>query len=241
MSLIINPYRFGGGGTSWDNTVLAHSPWGWWKLDEPTTSGTAADASGNGRDGTYTGAGSSGGSPGLFSGSSSSVVMAGSTYIALPSWTLAANQAFTILAFLDFSSSSLMQILSGDNTGSRRFQFRVDVGKMGFVGFAGTAGIVGHVSATAANDGAPHMGALVVDPSLPDASGIVKMYLDGSVDYASTNNSFAASGVANIAISSRSSVTITERFTGGMDEVVLIESALSAAEIAVLWAARNTP
>lgn len=39
----------------YDTLVLGHNPEGYWKLDDDVTSSTAADSSGNGRDGTYVG------------------------------------------------------------------------------------------------------------------------------------------------------------------------------------------
>lgn len=51
---ILNPHRFGSGGTTYSSEVLADSPLGYWRQGDP--SGTAmTDSSGNARGGTYSG------------------------------------------------------------------------------------------------------------------------------------------------------------------------------------------
>lgn len=54
MSLVVDSYRFAAAGATIAEEVLADTPIGYWKLDE-TSGTTAADSSGNGLDGTYTG------------------------------------------------------------------------------------------------------------------------------------------------------------------------------------------
>jgi len=246
--MIINSYAFAPIGPSYDSLILALSPWGYWKLDENSMSagGSAVDASGNARHGTYSPspptsvAGLFGSSPraGTFNGANNDV--------GIPSYTLAASQKFSIVSFMQtsYASATAKHILSGDIAGSQRWQFRISSGKIQFITI--TPSVTTTAGGTTVSDNLPHMVAVVFDPTLAAGAGRVKIYVDGVVDTnvgANPNPSTSAitisAGSVAPGIGARNASTHQENWAGPLDNVALFDTDISAANIAALWAARN--
>lgn len=229
--------------STWNEAVAAlPNLWGWWKLDETAGNGvTAEDASGNERDGTYTAAGTHG-SSGLFAGSAASQTTLGGRII-LPTYPTAAVPAFTLLAMVQATSSgSEEQIISADNgSGYRAWQFRkrsASSNRLEFVTISPS--VTTTTGATTFNDGDPHLAAVVFDQSLAAGDGRVKLYLDGALDGQSTTAiTITGSGSAPVGIGTRGANSINGLWGGAMDEAIIVDGALSAAQIAALWAVRN--
>lgn len=242
----------GGGGapTGYDTVMTSKSPWGYWKLDETTITvgGVAADSSGNARSGTYMSADAVSVS-GLFGGSSRAIklpALAGRYGVSLPSYLMATGEKLSIVSFIDVpavDSTSRAIVSADENDGtSRQWQWRLRSGKLEFVT------ILPSVTTTASSStlavGTRHMVAVVFDPALPAASGVVKIYIDGVLDAQSTAAITISSGNAKPAIGNRTNATggTQDCFQGGtLDNVALWRNvALTATDIADLWAARNT-
>lgn len=228
--------------TPW-NTEMAALPglWAWWKLDEvASVSGSAADASGNGRAGTYTAVGTHG-ATGLFAGSSASQTTLGGR-VNLPVFPLAASPIFSVGAVvISDAVASLQSVLSADRaTAPRAWQFRKNTTHgMEFV--AVNTGTV-LASPTSINDGQPHLVIAVYDQTLAAGSGRIKIYLDGSLSASSTVASVVNGSIsAQPAIGSRGSAAANEPWGGAMDECFLVDGALTSGQISALWATRNTP
>lgn len=236
----------GGGGASFASTILALSPWGFWKLDETGTLTTATDYSGNARHGTYSGTGTTDGATAPFGATASGITLDGNGRIDLPDWTLGTNQKFTIVDCIGAipSSPGYMHLLSADDNGggNRRYQWRINTSRqLEFVPWAGASAGVAFPSAVALSDTGPNMVAIVVDPTLSDGAGKFKFYVNGSLEYTSSANGYADPGLGKPAIGSRSSQLQAEGFVGVRGPSALFTDALSAGDIAAIWAARNTP
>lgn len=237
------PSTSGGGGfpSTW-NAAMAALPglWGWWKLDETAANGvTAADSSGNGRSGTYLTAGTRG--TGLIGASAFSQTTLGAS-VSLPQYSFPTNAKITVGAVIktSISSSDEQQILSGDSS-SRAFQFRKNVTThaLEFVTINPSVTITTGVAAI--NDGNPHLVMVVVDQTLPAASGVVKLYVDGVLDKASTTAITISGGLSPfLGIGTRSGGDNTGLWGGSIDECFFCADALAADRIAALWAVRNS-
>lgn len=222
----------GGGGTPFAATVLSMAPWAYYKLDE--TSGTAAnDSSGNSRNGTYI-TGPVPASP-VFAGSSGAT---DSSRVAGASFSTAGGAFSLVLCFRTSSTDSLMHLISGDAAGNRLWQWRLSNGEPQFVGFQPSLGLTVTGSGDY-RDGNPHMAVLVVDSALPNASGKVKLFMDGSQVAASIGDVRPGSGSIALSIGSRNTGASLEPFSGIQDEAIAFDYPLSSAQVSALWAARN--
>lgn len=226
---------------TWDETVAAlPALWAWWKLDEPAGAAWAIDSSGNGRNGEYTAAGTSG--AGLYGGSAASRLTLGSR-IDLQSYTISGGVfKFSMFAFINHPAAlGIRSILSADG-GLRAWQWRLnEAGFAEFLTIANPADPHFQSGLTNLKDGQPHMVAVVYDTSLALGTGRVKHYVDGLEDTASYSaQSFVMpTGNASPGIGGRNGSDNRELWGGAMDEVVIVNDALSAAQIANLWAVRN--
>ncbi|QNH21272.1 Concanavalin A-like lectin/glucanases superfamily protein [Xanthomonas sp. GW] len=231
-----------GGSGGYAAAVLADAPWGYWKLNESPAEGVAAaDASGNGRNGTYRGVAVTAyaAASGLFAGSSAAIQFKNAGYIACPTLTLASAQKFTLECMVKASSIVTNEnMIGGDDAGSnRRWQFRItSAGKLEFLTI--TPSTVSVVGAATITDGNAHLVHAVFDPSLSAASGICKIYVDGALDTSSTSSNSITAGTAFPIVGARTGAG-SNPFTGILDEVAIYTTALSAAQIAAHWAARN--
>lgn len=228
---------------TWNLAMAGILPWGWWKLDETAGAAVSApDSSGNGRNGTYTAAGSQ--TTGLFAGSTAAQLTLGGR-VSLPSYTTPATPAFTVGAVVRTShvANAERQILSADNTsGGRIFQFRKNQGTGARPAEAvlitpATAVVTGTV---AINDGNPHLVIFVFDQSLAAGSGRMKLYVDGLPDGMSSTAVTVTSGLTcALGIGSRYGGANLGLWTESMDEGFFLDRAISSTEVANLWAARN--
>jgi hypothetical protein len=227
----------GGGGAGFSASVLSLTPWGYWRLDETGTLTTAADSSGNGRNGTYIGSGTTD-VAGLFNGSTRAKTFNSAGAITLPTYTAAAGAPFSAMCVFAISGTANRAFLSGDNASSQRlFQFRTNAGRVEFIG----VGSLGTLTATPLyNDSLPHLAVVVYDQSLAAADGRAKIYVDG-VEVARTTAAFTGTQTsAPLAIGQIGTGSTLIRLTGSIDECAFFNYALSAAQVSALWAARNT-
>lgn len=229
-----------GGGGSFASQVLSLTPWAYHRLDETGTLTTAADASGNGRTGTYIGTGTSDAS-GLFSGSTNAKTFNGSGAVTCATYTATAGSPFSVMCVARFTSTSIMALFCGDNVGSgdRLFQFRTSGGAIQAL-LLNPATVIAQSPLTY-NDNNPHMAVLVYDESLAAADGRLKLYMNGSEVARSTTSVTNSQTSAPLAIGQLGNADTRQRFIGTMDECAFFSYALSAAQVSALWAARNTP
>ena len=232
--------RFGppaSGGGSYDSAVLALAPWAYYKMDEnpPGSGGTLTDSSGNARHGTYS-ADTWSTASGLFGGSARCPVFvpADTKYAAAADFSH--SGAFSIVAFVKTSASgALQQIVSADGA-PRMFQFRFETdGKISMVDTG--SGIDYITSVSAYNDGNPHLVATVYDDSLAAGSGRLKLYVDNVLDVQSATSLVITESATAVTIGQRSN---NNYFDGNISNIAMFQNALSSADIADLWAARNT-
>jgi hypothetical protein len=226
----------GGSESPWNDVLAALNPWGWWKLDETSGNGiTAIDSSGSGHDGEYTASGSQG--SGLFAGSIASQTTIGGR-INLPTYTTSATPQFTVGAFISSTStSSEAQILSADGI-FRLWQFRMSSSKIQFVTIIPS--VTTTASSSSVNDGNPHMVIVVFDQTLAGSSGRVKIYIDGSLDVASTTD-ITITGIrdADPAIGTRHNASVLGLWPGQIDECFLIDGPITGTDVSDLWLARD--
>lgn len=241
MSMIIDPYRFAGASSGGYAAKVLSLPnlWGYWKLDEvsPPTNTTAADSSSATHPGTYSGTWTD--HAALFSGSVLGKTAA--DRIALPNYTVGATPKFSIGGFIQttYNSSTAANFLSADRTPTdRRFQFRMVSGKMQFITILPS--VTTTEAPTAINDGNPHLVIMVFDESLAAGSGRVKIYIDGSLNVASTTSITVSPGNSYPAISSLHSANNIGPWIGQMDDMFFVDGAISSTDVSDLWAARNT-
>ncbi len=232
-----------GGGPTW-NSLVAALPglWGWWKLDETAGAAvTATDSSGNARHGAYTSAGTQ--AAGLFSGSSQCQATIGSR-IDVPDFTTTAVMKFAVGTCIKttHSAGAEQQVFSADGSGHRVFQFYKSTSTHALGVTIITPSVVGIVGTTAINDGNPHFVMFVWDETLAAANGRMKIYVDGALDVQSTTAiTLSASLSANLSIGSRSGGSNNGTWAGSLDEGIFCKDSVpSAAQIASLWAARNS-
>lgn len=241
--MIVDSYRFGGGGggTAFSASVLALSPWGYWKVDETGSPTVAIDSSGNGRNGSYGGTGTTFGASALFSGSVNSITLNGSGRVNLPSLGAVNGQKLSLMCSFKTSASGIKHLISADDDGNSRrvWQWRINGTKIQLV-FFDNGEVISDIG-DVVNDGNPHMAWLILDPTESDANGKVKVYVDGVLKYSSTTNIVITNNtMSQPAYGSRSSQFQAEAMVGSGDELAMwLGVALDATQIADLWAARN--
>lgn len=235
-------------GPSLDSTILALSPWGYWKLDEnPIGAGVpATDSSGGGNHGTYSSA-SALSVPGLIGGSSRAMRFPnsfGQHGVPIPSFPYPSGEKLSIVSFIDVPAVDgvVRSIFGSDSSGGGRlWQWRLFNGRLEFVTILPT--VVTVASATTLSLGSTHLACVVYDPALPVSGGRVKIYIDGTLDISGNVNVSIPSGPANCAIGNRANTAFQDADTfrnGTIDNVALFRGyALSAADVAAIWAARN--
>lgn len=222
------------------DAILARNPWVYYKLDETGTLSTASDSSGNARDGTYAGSGTTDVS-GLFGGSTRAKTFNGSGAVTGPTFTASAGSPFSVMSCFSFTSTGMMALFSGDNVSSpaRMFQFRVSSGFVQFLLLAPST--VTLQTPSTYNDGNPHMGVIVYDESLAAGDGRMKIYVDGSEVARSTTAVTNSQTSAPLAAAQLGSGSTLIRLTGSLDECAFFDYALTASDVAAIWAARDTP
>lgn len=226
---------------SWNSTVAAlPGLWAWWKLDELAGAATAADSSGNGRDGTYTAAGVRT-TPGIFSGSEAYRPSLGGR-INTPTFPISASPQFSIVAWIiPNGSSSPQSIVSADGSPRRTWQFRRDGTRLSFITFVSNTG-ANHESISppgSLTSGEPAMVAATYDHG-----GAVRkaLYVNGGQVVTTSSGTLytGSTEAAPMAVGARNSGAEQEPWGGGMDEVIITTTSLSASQISALWDARNS-
>lgn len=223
---------------SWNSTV-ANLPglWAWYRLDELAGAGTAADSSSNGRDGTYTATGVRT-TPGIFPGSTAYRSSLGGR-VNLPTFPISDNPQFSIVAWIISDGvNSIQSIVSADGGPRRTWQFRLYNANLQFITFT---------SGGASQCNTPPLSELVGVPAMVaatyDHGGLVRraLYVNGAqviTDTAGTLDT-TPTPAAPVAIGARNNAGEIEPWGGGIDEVIITTTALSAAQISALWDARN--
>ena len=251
----------------YQNAVAALSPWLYWKLDE-TTGTTAADASGNGRAGTYStnlvaGAGgfTRGVTGGLPSNSPNTGVTLDGTTACLntaSATTMNAPPQLTEIVWfrttttaggklLGFEMPQVGVAMPGSGGTYDRHLYMDGAGKVWFGVYNG--GFFTISSPTALNDGTWHMAAASM------GAGGMRLYIDGAQVGTNANaagestTGWFRAGCGNLGgwgaswtgpnnPTTSTNPTQNRSFAGSLDEISIWQSVLTAAQISSLWAAR---
>lgn len=225
--------------TSLFATILGLSPWGYYRLNETGTISTVSDSSGNGNHGTAHTSALSAVSP-IVSGNTGAFGFSGGPRINLPTYTRGGDNAYTIMAFIRTTSTSIMSICSADGgVAGRAYQLRLESYTSFLSHVTISPSTVTTRGTTTLSDGNTHMVVAVYDPTLPAASGRVKLYVDGALHAVSTTAITNSASSMPFAIGSRNNADNREMFTGQMSDVAIFTRALSSAEVSAIWDARN--
>lgn len=229
MSLIINPYAFGGSGgggtTSYADEVLSDNPTAYWRLGESSGT-TAADEQGS-WDGTYVNSPTLG-EPGALAGDSdTSVLFTRVDQDRVDCGKPHVNHAqVSVECWLKTSTTGLhMMFMTADSSGDRNWHLYVSGGgeTVTFVKIGG--GVVTLSGATQVIDGAWHHVVATYDGST------MRIYVDGSEDAStSASGDIAGSSVAPLRISSNGRGN-DDYFDGHIDEAALYDFALTATRV----------
>ncbi|HEX9969300.1 MAG TPA: LamG domain-containing protein, partial [Acidimicrobiales bacterium] len=230
-SCTVLPY---GGGANRDS-VSDDTPKAWWRLDDPTGT-VAADASGNGRTGTYVGARTS------IAGAIAADVSTGATFNGTDAVVTVAHHAdvdlerdiaFTVEGWVKTTASGTRVLASkmNEDTLKRGWQLYLDNGILNFqqasdVSTGNWAGVRG---VRAVNDGAWHH--VAVTRSAAGGSGLT-LYVDGVPDTTvlyQDGLTATALTTATLRLGARSGLNL---LSGSLDEVALYRRALTATELA---------
>lgn len=205
-------------------TVLADSPVLYWRLGESSGS-TAADTSGNGRAGTYSGSYTQG-AAGLLTGDSDTAVVfsSGKVAIASASW-MDFGTALTAEAWIKFNNkTNYREFMSRyTNSTTRAWEFRTEqsTGKAQFVKIAG--GTATATGTTDLSDDVRHHCVATYDGSN------IKLYVD-KVLQATVATTGSISGAGEFHVGTRDAA-LDLTFAGTVDEVALYSTVLSATRI----------
>lgn len=232
------------GSVAYANAVLADSPVAYWRLGE--SSGTsAADTSGNGNTGTYTG-GVTLGVPGALAaepdGTSNTAALfasASTQYVALPNAQIigGANYAndFTAAAWVAPTATGKV-VFSQGNSAAANSLFEL---------IAGTSGLTFNLRNDAGTlvqlmDNAPLPSGVYSHVAFTRSGTTWRMFANGV--QTATNTNFSPSGVytvdrATIGVRAGSGLGSGTAWDGRLDEVAVYATALSAARIAAHYAA----
>jgi len=225
--------------TSLFATILGLSPWGYYRLNETGTISTVSDSSGNGNHGTAQTSALSAVSP-IVSGNTGAFGFSGGPRINLPTYTRGGDNAYTIMAFIRTTSTNIMSICSAHSgLAGRAYQLRLESSTSYLAHYIIHPSTVGTTGTTSLRDGNTHMVVAVYDPTLPAASGRVKLYVDGALHAVSTTAITNSATYMPFAIGSRSNAANQELFIGQMSDVAIFTRALSSAEVSAIWDARN--
>jgi Concanavalin A-like lectin/glucanases superfamily len=236
MALVVAPSAMAG--AQYSSTILADSPIGYWRLGESQTTPVAADATGGGRDGTYTRsvvsgvAGAIGGDPdtaATFDGMTTSVDIPAigtdpfnlKNGFTLEAWVINEGQGV-----LNPNRSPLGRIVSNGWPGNLGYGWGIltDNG-MRFT----TYGIFDYDShqSQVPQDGAWHYVAVVFD-----STNTANFYIDGTMTDSISASAPAKSAALDLMIGRNPASTAEEFFNGSIDEVAIYMVELQAADIA---------
>jgi signal peptidase I len=220
------------------DTVLDDNPMLFWRLNE-ASGGTAADASGNGRTGSYANVGSYGVTGALLSDSSNKAVRLSMAAITANASTVGPSN-FTLEAWIKTSTTTGGRILGFGNGGGINGSTTVDrqlyVGNNGRVYFGVGANKKVVASPSRVNDGAWHQ---VVAIYTSSGQGM-KLFVDGDQVATGTGQVISMSGYWRAGAEQMSGWTANpsdEFFDGDLDEVSVYTTALSATQVAAHYTA----
>lgn len=214
--------------------VLADSPAAYYRLAESSGT-TAADSSGNSRNGTYVGSPTLGQTSGVGDGSDSSVQFGASKYVdvASASWMTGGGGEFSAEAWVYPTSSSAIAIVGRHESGctfdiqlsSLTVQFRWQVSGIGFVvlNSPGTIPTNAWTHVVGTYDGTTR-----------------RLYLNGSEVANDVPGPTAYPSGNDLAIGSLSNGFASQWFVGNIDEVAIYPAALSSGRVAAHYAAGSS-
>lgn len=225
-------------------TALAMGPSGMWRHDEAAGT-TMVDSSGNGHHGAYTNGPTLLANPAIGAhvvGNVGSAITLDATLSQFGSLGLAQGTAAIVTAVFSVvqwykgtmsGASNPMFICSDDAGAERWFQFRMSTtGKLEFICFDSALNPYTKTGAVTINDGAWHF--LV---GTFDVANNVTIYVDGVQDGAAVAGAAPHSTAVNkIGIGERFAGVDANFLTGTVDESIIYPYALTAAQVALLYA-----
>jgi hypothetical protein len=219
---------------SYQTETLADSPVGFWRLGEASGT-TAADASGNGRDGTYlpnsggawTG-GTQGASGALAGDADTAATFDGSSgYVKRSAWSPVAGGSYTYEAWIKTTSVAEGFFFGegrSDDTGHWSYLILLAGGKIRHFNVDTGLFIDG---AAVVNDGGWHHVAVTFN----SGTGSGQLYVDGATDGSPASASAAASSADQVGVGALVRSDVVNYFAGAVDECAIYSTALSAARI----------
>jgi hypothetical protein len=235
MPNLLNPSRLapvGGGGSAYVASVLADSPLAYYRKGEASGT-TMVDASGNGRDGVYSG-GFTLGTAGATTDGDTQVTYNGSTGKATVADAAWMNPTFlTVEAFVMQPSSSGEKMIASRDAGgsSRQWQFYWANTRKLSANVWRQDGVFQSIQSVALTNGVTYHSALTWDGTTEIL--YVNGVLAASVAFAGTNLKSVSGQPINVA-----NLLGSEFWLGTIDELAIYGTALSGTRIAAHYAAR---
>lgn len=220
---------------SYSSTILAYSPLFYARLSDASGATTAADASGNGLTGTDAGTVTPGAAGLLpYDAATSTAFGGGYINVGTPASLLAVNRSFTLMAWVKPTASGDIGIIG---FGAARPYVRLSGGKIDFLA-SQVADLINGATTLPLN--AVSFVAVTVGAG---STANVKLYANGSLDGATTTTQTFTGGNPYVTIGSDGNAGgyRDNFFAGSMQEVAVIGSELSAAQLAAIYAAGTTP
>ena len=223
-------YRLTGlDGASYRNAVLASNPLGYWRLGE-TSGTTAADSSGNARNGTYTGGYTQGASSALGTDANKAVTFNGTTgYVDAGNQGVGQLSNFSVEAWVKSTATNKPWILAEGSTSNNNPVDGINIDGTGanntrfFV--RDTSGTSANVTGTKTiNDGNWHMVVGVRNGTN------FSLYVDGVPD-GSTTATLGSIALNTTAIGALKRSTVGGFMNGSVDEAAWFPTSLSTAQI----------
>lgn len=223
-------------------SVLAATPYLYYKLDENSAT-TASDSSGNARNGTYQGTGTTTGSPGACArDTSTAITLDGSTgYLSTPTLISTAPNTFTIEAWFKTSTTRGGKLIGYGNTqtgASTNYDRHLYMTNTGQIVFGVYPGAVKSITSPASyNTGTWHLATATL------STAGMKLYMDGQIVATDTTTTTAQafSGYWRIGYDNLNGWTTppTSYFLAAtIDDAAVYTTALTATQIADHYNAR---
>jgi hypothetical protein len=228
-------------GSALDAAVLALSPLGYWKLDEPSGT-TAVDSSGNGRDGTYSGtytlANWTGDNGELYADFGGGRVSIGDNNV----WSANTASGLTILAFIrpeaaELASAQARFIVAKGSSGQYEYSMFLGgvAGRIRQDFYDGSGSNMSHESTSGALT-TPDVWNMVVSASVaPVYTQRFDLYVDSSTPVTSTQGAVSnvsyANGTAALQIGNRADNVANTWWNGGLANVALFAGKLNSTQV----------
>jgi len=222
---------------SYSSEVLADSPVGYWRLEE-TTGATAADSSGNARDGTYTGSPTLGVPGALAISTNKATTFNGTTqYVAISdaaAFSIPTTNLFSVEAWFRTTATGAVRNIVSKVTAAN-FEWSMFINGAPAINFlvynaagGGSNSLQGPASVVA--NTWYHVVATV-----NASTNAMILYINGVQVDTNTNTQILANGTSPVNIGRRPDGT--SLFNGSVDEVAIYPTVLSAARVAAHYAA----